>query len=295
MSIAPFVEELYDPTRYPLGQDQILHRPLLSATDESIGWDRWYIALEDARYLLEERRVFRKAIEECWKAQGFAFPQAFLQEAPAGFVSRHLATARYEDCAFILMAESVGLRPIWSTYIQDRFVTHSPIKGSYLLPRIVAGFSPRGFPEIRKVILADTQAAEKTRQPLNEIFTGDNESLVSWHQNLLHAAYPQAVVTDPSDIYKARGGAKEYYPLLLSLAVAHGILFEDFHGGETGAGLQRFTREIFEPAFCAVQGIFGASPLIVPLPWWRELGYYVDPRRADQWRRDRVILKHLLP
>lgn len=27
--------------------------------------------------------------------------------------------------------------------------------------------------------------------------------------------------------------------------MAHGVLFEDFHGGETGAGLMRFTREIF--------------------------------------------------
>lgn len=262
---------------------------------ESIAEDRWYASCHEVRHLLKKRRGLRGAVEECWKAQGFVFPSAFLREEHIGFVSRHIATARYEDCAFILMAELAGLRPVWSTYVRDRFVTHSPVKSSYLLPRVVTGFSPRGFPEVRKLRLADTQEAEIMQMRLSEITAVSGESLVAWHRNLLHSVYPQALVTDPSDIYLARGGAKGYYPLLLSLAVAHGVLFEDFHGGETGEGLTRFTREIFEPAFAAVEAIFGVPPLIVPLPWWRELGYYVNLSRAGKWRSDRTILKHLLP
>ena len=255
----------------------------------------WYAGLDEARYILEERYILRGAVEEYWKARGFMFPSAFMYEEPIGFVSRHIATARYEDCAFILLTEQAGLRPVWSTYTRDRFVTHSPVKASYLLPKIVTGFSPRGFPEVRKLRLADTQEAEIRHLRLEEISTGNGELIVAWHQNLLHGVYPQALITDPSDIYLACGGAKGYYPLFLSLAVAHGVLFEDFHGGETGEGLMRFTREIFEPAFAAVEAIFGVPPLIIPLPWWRELGYYVDPSRVGQWRSDHTILKYLLP
>lgn len=255
----------------------------------------WYVSADSMPRHLEARTSLRGAVEEYWKSQGFVFPSAFMHDMPLGFVSRHLATARYEDCAFILMAERAGLTPVWSTYVRDRFVTHSPVKGSYLLPRIVSGFSRRGFPQIRKLALADTQEAERERRRLNEITTREGSSVVAWHRAVLEGVYPGALVTDPSDIYMSLGGAKGYYPLLLSLAVAHGVLFEDFHGGESGEGLNRFTHEVFEPAFRVVEEIFGVPPLIVPLPWWHELGYYVAPHRVSQWREDRVILRDLLP
>ncbi|OGZ97063.1 MAG: hypothetical protein A3B34_02995 [Candidatus Sungbacteria bacterium RIFCSPLOWO2_01_FULL_54_21] len=255
---------------------------------------RFYIPMAHARGMLEGRAVLRESVEQWWAAQGFVFPSAFARRARIGFVSRHVATARYEDCAFILLAERAGLCPVWSTYLRDRFVTHSPVKASYVAPKVVGGFSPRGFPEIRKIVLADSQICEKERTPLDRILLGSGEAMVAWHRRLLQAVYPGAWTTDPSDMYLARGWAKGYYPLLLSLAVAHGVLFEDFHGGETGEGLMRFTREVFEPAFDAVAATFGVAPMLVPLPWWRELGYYVAHHRADQWRTDRSILKHLL-
>lgn len=171
----------------------------------------WYVVQEDARGLLAQRLRLRAAVEECWKAQGFVFPSAFLGNQFVGFVSRHLATARYEDCAFILLAEQAGLAPVWSTYVRDRFVTHSPVKASYVLPRIVTGFSPRGFPEIQKVRLADARKIEERRLSLNEIFVDDDHEdvplmLTEWHHALLYAAYSEAIISDLRT-YTGRGAA----------------------------------------------------------------------------------------
>ncbi len=254
---------------------------------------RFYVGFEHAPGLLGSRQHLREKVERWWRQRGFEFPDVFGSRNGIGFVSRHVATARYEDCAFILLAERAGLVPVWSTYIHDKFVDRSPVKYSYVCPRIVTGFGNRsGSPIVKKLIHAHPKAVEG--MPIDRIVTKDGENLVGWHRRLLEVVCPGALVTDPSDIYRASGGARGYYPLLLSLGVAHGVFFEDFHGGETGEELRRFTQGVFEPSFDEVANLFGAKPLIVPLPWWQELGYYVAPELAGDWRTHRSILRHLL-
>jgi hypothetical protein len=246
----------------------------------------FYTPLEQAYCTLEERRSLRGSVEKYWSSRGFTVPAVFSQE-PLGFICRHIATGRYEDCVFILMTERAGLRPLWLTYTGDRFVTCSPVKFSYLRPRIVTGFANcSNNPIVKKLKLADPVLVEAARTPLSDIRTENGEPLVEWHRRILSAVYPEAAVIDLSGIFKKCGGAKGYYPLLLSLAVSHGVLFEDFHNGESGESLRGFTEKIFEPSFWEVSRLFGKPPVIVPLPWRREFGYYVG--LAD-WRGHEIL------
>ncbi|MER3570097.1 MAG: hypothetical protein C4348_00570 [Patescibacteria group bacterium] len=258
--------------------------------------ERFYIPLEEARALLEERRQqgWTLKVEEYWrKKRGIQFPEELSNlNDLAGFLARHLATARYEDFAFILLTKRAGLKPTWLTYTADRFVTCSPVKVSYLCPKIVTGFGRRGGPILRKYRLANPRVAERKR--LCDIRINTGKKLVDWHRRRLEAVYPGANVVDFSRVFQARGNAQGYYPLFLSLAVAHGVLFEDFHGGESGERLNSFTKEVFEPAFDEVTNTFGVQPLIVKLPWWPELGYYPSIKLATNWRNHRSILKDLL-
>lgn len=244
--------------------------------------ESFYTPLETARCTLLSRHSLRKQIEEWWREKGFPFPEAFRDTRPIGFISRHIATARYEDLLFIRLCEKGGLKPIWSTYTKDRFIDRSPVKYSYLQPRIITGFGKRKSPIVRRVRLAEPKLWEG--RPLDQIPV-EGGTLISWHRLLLEEAYTEAVVTDPSDIYQALGGARGYYPFLLSLALAHGVLFEDFHSGESGGQLDSFTSRVFEPAFQEVNARFNATPLIVRLPWWKELGYYLslEFHRVRHW------------
>ncbi len=256
--------------------------------------ERFYVDQDAAAEMLRTRTPLRDRVECWWAQQGFAFPDVFARHHQIGFVSRHLATARFEDAAFVVMAELMGLRPVWSTYIGDEFVTFSPVKCSYVQPLVFdrfAGKPDKPEPVLRKVRLANPECCQGER--LNRIMVQGGSSLVAWHQNRLLTMYPGALVTDPTEIYRRLGGARNYYVFLLSLAAAHGVLFEDFHGGETGEPLMKFTREIFEPAFDKVAELFGAPPVVVRLPWWRELGYYVSEADLVNGWRDSPALKHL--
>lgn len=278
----------------------------------------FYVQLEDAKDLLLDRRSSRFAVQEYWTEKGFSFPDAFLDERPLGFVSRHLATARYEDLVFMRMCKKAGLAPIWSTYIGDKFIDRSPIKYSYLQPRVVTGFGRNESPIVRRLRLAEPRAWEG--RPLDEIEMFDGifqETLVRYHEAKLTEIYngPRILtalrrsllgvlfdidsllprIKDFTQVYRACGKAKDYYPLLLSLAVAHGAMFEDFHGGESsGVELGSFTQRVFEPAFREVTELFGIPPLIVPLPWWKELGYYpsLELCRARDWRTHPVLREY---
>jgi len=171
------------------------------------------------------------------------------------------------------MCEQGGLTPLWAPYEGDWYVDKSPLKCSYVQPRIVRGFGKTDKPILHKERLVHPTTCQGKR--LNEISVNPRLSLVNWHRFWLERVYPDAIVTDFSHIYMRAGGRPpDYYPFLLSLFLAHAVLFEDYHGGESGTRLDRFTSGIFEPAFTGVEARFGIPPLIVPLPWWKELGYY---------------------
>jgi hypothetical protein len=108
--------------------------------------------------------------------------------------------------------------------------------------------------------------------------------------------YPPAVVEDLSQANSLWGGrANDYYEAYLSLFISHAILFEDYHGGESGAELGGFTARVFEPAFAALEERFGYTPIIVRLPWWKELGLFPDPELSARfpWRLHRFALGDL--
>ncbi len=252
----------------------------------------FYVGSKEAVRTLNDRTHLRHAVEQWWGKRGYELPSSFLCEAPIGFIGRQLAAARYEDCAFVLLAERAGLTPVWTTYVRDKFVERSPLKYSYVRPCVVTGFDHRGMPIRAKLRLADPKNVEGRR--LEAIMTIEGANLVEWHRAHMQSAFADPMITDLSYMYMAHANPRAYYPLLLSLAVAHGVYFEDYHGGESGAGLDAFTRNVFEPAFGEVTERFGVSPLIVPLPWWKELGHYVAPRLSEEWRSHVSILKYLL-
>lgn len=247
-------------------------------------WDEFYVSLAEAHLQLQHRAYLMPVVAEWWRQQGWDVPP-ILHAGYAGIFARQLATYRYEDALFAHMCEQGHLTPLWCPYSGDRFSTHSSLKKSYVQPVYCSGLGRSGGPKTQKQkLVSDFQKING--MPLNQIVTDEGQSLVEFHLELHQRMTGGGSVQDLTTTLQQIGGAKEYYRFDMSVYLAHGVLFEDFHGGESGNKLDRFTTDVFEPAFHEITKRFGVKPLIVRMPWCPEMGYY--PADAS-WRTHGVM------
>lgn len=263
----------------------------------------YYVDIHNAADVLSKRHSLREAVEAWWIEQRWGLPPLPCFDQPEnhflGLISRNCATARFEDLVFWLLAQQAGLVPCWSTYTGDHMCASSPIKASYIAGKVVTGKNWKGEPLfqphmwLKPVNRRDHKGAPTNQhphhlwngKPLREVVDLEGRRLVdilTTHQNEMIGSEPLRF--DITDWYRKAGfhNSAEYYVALLSLCIAHGVLFEDFHGGESGDQLGAFTERVFQPAFHRLKMIFGVEPLVTPLPWWREMGYY--PAHGLNWR-----------
>lgn len=255
---------------------------------------------------IEARRPLTQAVEAWWQEKGWGIPNIPPRNGhPLGILARHVATFRYEDALFVLLAEQAGLEPVWLEYTGDRFADVSPFKHSLGRPVFCTrrgrngGYGLTGLHEIgirgRKSLFDFTCA---NGRPINGLRIFDGRPLVDFHHDRQDQMTGNTARRfDLTTWLRQIGSAKDYYEAYLSLFVAHGVLFEDYHGGESAGQddkpdvLFDFTAKIFEPSWQAVCQRFGLEPLIVPLPWYDYCRYY--PLHPD-WRDNGVILpEHL--
>src|SRR5262245_23586830 len=242
---------------------------------------------------LRSRRDRRADVESWWKNKKWGPPDFPELPNDDGFavIARQVATFRYEDASFVIMAERAGLTPVWWEMVDEKFSYGNSFKESLLSPRRWDPAIALGETPIRPPLISAIGSKRKLKyKQLSEIdikppsATGDCEprNLTSYHHEQLARCYPAAIRSDNSRWLLSLGSAKEYYPAYLSLFVAHCVLFEDFESGESGRCLVGFREGSVLPAYRQVLDQFSIPPLIVKLPWWENLSEYfaVD----DQWR-----------
>lgn len=248
----------------------------------------WYVPLECAREELQKRSSLRREVERWWKKDVKVMPPDLeLFDVPAAVFARQLATCRYEDIVFCLMAKKAGLLPLWLEYTGDKMSPHSSLKRTYLKRRIYRGRGRKGGFRFTMHHLADIEASGGKR--LSEIETPEGP-LPEVHRRLQDQVFPGAVRRDLTAWYSSIPEGQRYDGLL-SLSVAHSVLFEDYHGGESGEALNSFRNRVVEPAWQRVVRLFGIKPLIARMPWGPEFAWYP----ADgSWVNDGIVPEELL-
>lgn len=244
--------------------------------------DNVYFSAAQAAKVLVERQNLWPRVEAWWLENGWGRPPIpeLTQTGKMAVLARHAATARYEDVAYYELAKRAGLFPAWLTYTADAFVDKSPFKLGLIAPYLCSGRGRNGGLKLTKMVL--TKAIYCFKKPICEIRTTDGRLVVEIHQEMHRALFPDGVIFDLSDWLFQFGCAKDYYTAFLSIFLAHGVLFEDFHQGESGDGLGKFTQGVFEPSWREVCEIFGIKPLLVRLPWLPEFAHYpADPAWQD--------------
>ncbi len=238
----------------------------------------------------DHRKVLRTNIERWWAKNNWAIPQLFLTGHPIAGFGRPVATFRYEDAVFSEYAAAAKLSPFWLEYTAGKFSTESRPKKSLLRPRFFVRRGRRNGMVIKPVQLAPFQ---KWRgKPIDRITLTCGKRLVDFHHHLHDSRIPNSR-EDLSDFYGQFGSAEQYYEAYLSLFIAHGVMFEDYHGGESGSELATLTDKVFTPAFVKLRERFGINPLLVQMPWHDDLRFYPEP--ASDWRAGSVIQEQLLP
>ncbi len=245
-----------------------------------------YVSTSQAIDLLASRYSLRTAVKEWWLEKEWGIPPIPASNNLA-VLARHVGTFRYEDALFFEMARLMGLHPTWMEYRNDRMFVGSNSKRSLCHPKMSEGRRNKNG----ELIIVTKKLANPNQwegRPLNTIVLDNGQPMIEWHNEhqdrmLSGKKYSRFDITP---WYREIGPVREYYVGLLSLFVAHGVLFEDYHGGESGGGLDSFTQEVFTPAWELVRNKFGVEPLIVKLPWWPELGYYPS---TINWREHGVI------
>ena len=252
--------------------------------------ESYYVSPYQGARELHVRSKLRAEVERFWESNNIAFPALMQQHRAVAAIGRSLPTFRFEDAVFTMMAEGAGLSPTWFTYVDDKFVTKSSVKRSLLRPALTQKLDKHGKPiTLNKSLVA--RMDDWSMKPLSSVRTADGQSLIEWHRRRLLTAVPEAPIVDMSEECQRWGGnAQYYYEGYLSLFIAHGVLFEDYHGGESGNELHGFTARIFEPAVANLERRFGVKPLITPLPWWNELSFYPDGEWLTNWRSSCAVV-----
>lgn len=237
-----------------------------------------YLELTEAKSRLEARGALRASVESWWGQCGWGRPP--LPEVPnMAALTRQMPSARYEDVLFRTVAELAGLTPTWLGFTGDRFTAKSPYKYSLGNRLVFDGYGRSGGPRLVRDPLINIPACEG--QPLAKIVTTQGTSLVKVHADLQDRMFPGVVRTDMTHWLQQAPDKAIYYQMVLSLFIAHAVLFEDYHGGESGDLLSDFTARLFEPARASLRRRFGCEPLLVALPWAAEFAYYpASPVRA---------------
>lgn len=249
----------------------------------------FYFTPEQAAAHLPGREHLKAAVEKWWLKETGCDLSRIFNNGQKAFLARQIASFRYEDGVYVILAQRAGLIPHWLEYTGDKFSEESSLKRSYLRPQFCFGRGRKGGLKCGPaLVLADFN--QWRGKSLNTIMTIEGQSLVEWHHAHFKKMWPEAVNIDFTPWLISLGSPARYYPLFLALAVAHGILFENFHGGESESKLNAFAKRIFEFAWREVVCRFGERPLIAPLPWQPEFALYPGD---SNWREQAVIPSNL--
>ncbi len=260
---------------------------------------QFYFSPGALREEAEKRHFLKNEIEQWWKKDlHIESVPDFLSGSgdPFAATGRHARSTRYEDFVILGMAKQAGFSDVrWLTYVADIMNSNSSYKRSLAMPGMVKNGRGRngGVNSLPRQLVSSWEGC--IGKPIENIQMPKGGKLIDWHANRQNRMMPDVSAYDMSQwLKKFRGGAKEYYQFYLSMFLAHGVLFEDYHGGESAGNdqLDGFTDTVFVPAWQKLYDKFGIRPLITQLPWEVAFKYY--PEDNADWRQHGIIPEELL-
>jgi hypothetical protein len=222
--------------------------------------DEVYVSIEEAKEEIWKRWNNKELKTRVESSLNGDLPEV-LKVAPRAVISRHVMSPNFELLNFLESAKKVGIAPVGFEYVHDKFVTKNEDK--YYLGKMFfyEGIGKHGGRKTSSVKVVDFDLFDGKK--ISEVTTLSGESFVSLHHTIVSPVLSESDIVDMSDYYLRNGGqAVRYYRYILSLFIAHGVLFENFL---LNGFYSELTENIFLPTYRSVVRDFGVRPLIVRL------------------------------
>lgn len=249
--------------------------------------DTIYTPLSEAIKILESRKKDHKIKDQVEKLLGNNIPKIFKKNGNNCYQFRQVATPNYEGQWFIKIARSLGLKPNFCEFHDDKFTTNNNFKLSLGQIKIHHGFKKDGEVILEKINIIDLKKNDGKK--LKEVNTNWSENLIDFHKKLFKLYKFDTKGIDCSDLSawhnEIANNPFDSYVKVFLLFITHGILFENFltYGKES-----IFTKEVVLPAFEEVKKLTGLKPLIVPIP-------PMDKEYDDYIVYHKPIIKKVIP
>lgn len=237
-----------------------------------------------------------------WGIPGFSDMMSTLSpsqdhDGTYGVLCRQLATVRIEEVSFYMTCQSLGLKPMNITYVDDVFNTRNKDKVHLIKLPWIKKHSKNGDPIVEYEKIARFPSAGTVLSSIS--IDGNGTNLPKYHRNLRMATfgndcpeevdigkafkvYLSAAENKPFYVYEnidghevkvpsaesslidARPPAEWYYPLyLLSFMTGNMVLFETYENPEGEVGK---IREHFQHTMDIIMEGTGLYPLVVEIP-----------------------------
>lgn len=214
-------------------------------------------AVEDELRKRWNNSLLKQSVDALWEGD---IPDV-LNKSPRAIISRHVMSPNFELLNFLKSVKKTSLEPLGLEYLEDKFVTKNEDK--YYLGKM---FFYHGLGKKGGIKTISTKVIDFDRcdgKKISDINTIHEQNFVEFHHRLVSSVLDENHRLDMSAFYKRQGKlASNYYDYVLSLFIAHGVLFENFLASGFYAEL---TRDIFLPRFRYISDKFGVKPLIVRL------------------------------
>lgn len=225
----------------------------------------YFASMEEALQELERRRqdpLLAQKVEEYLKDVGI--PEPFVGD-PRLVIFRQVATPNIEVSRFLIIADGVGMKPLFLEYYDDKFTSNNEWKWFLGKLGFYEGVGKKGGEKISYKLIIDFVASDGKK--LKDVKTFWGESLIDFHHRLFDFNYTHIDKDYFFDItpWLEKGigfSAVQYYKKVFPLFIKNAILFENFM---LCSEEKKFTSEIFLPVFKNLFDYFGVKPIIVAL------------------------------
>ncbi len=225
----------------------------------------YFPTIEEAMVELEKRRndkELQEKVAEYFKDVGI--PEPFRDE-PRLTLFRQVATPNIEVSRFLIIADGVGMKPLFLEYYDDKFTSNNEWKLYLGKLAFYEGVGKKGGAKINYKTIIDFN--KYNGKKIKDVQTLCDEKLTDFHRSLFDLNYnhtKKEIFFDASNWFLGAGGkADAYYKYFVALFISNGILFENFilsHGDE-----YEFSKNVFLPTLMFIRRYFKIKPIIVTL------------------------------
>ena len=217
-----------------------------------------YTPLEEAK-----EKIWRRWNDQALKEQVTRFlgdiPVVF-QAGPRACYDRNVISPNNEFIEFLSLSSTTHLKPLGFEYIADKFVSNNMDKYYLGIMPFLKGLNRKNqrIYQYRRIIDHNKFNGESFKN----VATIWGENIVDFHHRLISIKLLAIDQYDASSWLMLNGKkASDYYLKFLALFICHGILFDNYDGGEE----EEFDRQVVFPAIGEITKIFHLKPLIVQL------------------------------